>query len=184
MTTPTRFAASSRLLHWVMAAAILSMLLIGGSMVTSVRHYATLVSIHKPLGILVLVLVVIRFVNRQLRPLPRALPTMSPLEQFVALWSERLFYVLMFALPVVGWAMLSAERYPIVLFGPVHLPPIAPVSTRLYTVLRTTHSVLAYALFFAFMSHLSAVLFHTIVLRDGLLRRMAPFGRRPAEGSS
>jgi cytochrome b561 len=68
--------------------------------------------------------------------------------------------------------MLSAARYP-VRIGPMVLPPILPHSTLLYSVLRRTHTVLAYLLFFTFMVHLSTVLFHTLVLRDGLLRRMA-----------
>jgi pyridoxine 4-dehydrogenase len=80
---------------------------------------------------------------------------------------------LMFALPMVGWAMLSAGHYPIVMFGPVHLPAILPASPPLYAVLRKTHTILAYLLFLAFLAHLSAVLFHTLIVRDHLLNRMA-----------
>jgi cytochrome b561 len=178
MKSPPAFAASSRVLHWVMAAAVLSMLLIGGAMVTSLVDYHALLSIHRPLGILILALVVIRFVNRQLKKPPPFPDTMSPLERIVATWSERGLYALMFAMPLVGWGMLSAARYPIVLFGSFHLPPILPKSPPLYVALRSTHTLLAYFLFFMFMAHLSAVLFHTLVLRDGLLRRMAPRRRR------
>jgi hypothetical protein len=35
-------------------------------------------------------------------------------------------YTLMFALPLIGWGMLSAARYPIVLYGSLHLPFILP----------------------------------------------------------
>jgi cytochrome b561 len=179
MTSPGQFAWSSRVLHWLMAAAVLTMLLVGGAMVTSLVDYQKLVAIHRPLGIIIFVLVIIRFLNRQLKPVPPFPATMSPLERLVATTSERLMYVLMFALPLVGWGMLSAARYPIVLYGPIHLPPILPQSAGLYTVLRSTHTLLAYLLFFMFMAHLSAVLFHTLVLRDGLLRRMAPWRARP-----
>jgi cytochrome b561 len=123
---------------------------------------------------LVLVFVVVRFVNRQVTRLPPFPETMSAVERAAATWSERLLYALLFLMPLIGWGMLSAARYPIVLFGSIHLPPILPHSTWLYTVLRTSHTVFAYLLFFAFMAHLSAVLFHTLVLRDGLLRRMSP----------
>ena len=74
--------------------------------------------------------------------------------------------------------MLSAARYPIEMFGALHLPPILPHSLLLYTVLRKAHTVLAYLLFLAFFAHLSAVLFHTLVLRDGLINRMAPWRAR------
>jgi cytochrome b561 len=181
-----QFAWSSRVLHWSMAAAVLAMLFIGAAMVASLTDYHALVSIHRPLGIVILALVMVRFVNRQLKPPPPFPATMSPLERRVATWSERTMYALMFFLPLIGWGMLSAARYPIVLCGPVHLPPILPHSVRLYAVLRKSHTVLAYLLFFAFVGHLSAVLFHTLVLRDGLLRRMAPWrmGARAAADAS
>jgi cytochrome b561 len=54
----------SRLLHWTMAAMIATMLCIGVAMVASLANYHTLVSIHRPLGIAILILVVVRFVNR------------------------------------------------------------------------------------------------------------------------
>ena len=86
-----------------------------------------------------------------------------------------MLYTLLFVLPLVGWGMLSAARYPIVLYGPLHLPPILPHSVMLYAFLRRTHTVLAYLLFLAFIAHFAAVLFHTLVVRDGLLSRMAPW---------
>ena len=186
MKSTSRFVWPSRALHWLMAAMVLSMLVIGMAMVTSLTRYHGLVSIHRPLGIAILVLVIVRHVNRRLNPPPPFLETMSGRERSVATWSERLLYVLMFALPLIGWGMLSAAGYPIVLLGPVHLPPVLPHSTHLYVLLRGAHTVLAYLLFLTFMGHLSAVLFHTLVLQDGLLRRMAPFARRheSALGSS
>lgn len=186
MKSASRFAGSSRALHWLMAAMVLSMLLVGMTMVTSLTGYDWLISIHRPLGIAILVTVVVRFVNRQLKPPPPFPETMSRMERIAASGSEKLLYALMFVLPLVGWGMLSAAGYPVVLFGPVHLPPLLPHSTRLYVFLRETHTILAYLLFLTFMGHLSAVLFHTLVVRDGLLRRMAPWvtgAREPTAAS-
>jgi cytochrome b561 len=45
----------------------------------------------------------------------------------------------------------------------------------LYAFLRKTHTVLAYLLFLAFIAHFGAALFHTLVVRDGLFSRMAPW---------
>ena len=44
---------------------------------------------------------------------------------------------------------------------------------------RKVHTVLAYLLFVVFIAHFGAVLFHTLVLRDHLFNRMAPY-RVPA----
>jgi cytochrome b561 len=170
---PTQFALLSRILHWLMAAMLLAMLFIGVAMVASLGDYHKLVAIHRPLGIMILLLAAIRLVNRMFTTLPPFPPTMSPLERRIATASEKLLYTLMFALPLVGWGMLSAGHYPVVMFGPVHLPPILPANPTLYVILRKTHAILAYLLFVAFLAHLGAVLFHTLIIRDGLLNRMA-----------
>jgi cytochrome b561 len=173
-----QFTVLMRLLHWVMAALVLAMLGIGVAMVASIGDYHRLVSIHRPLGILILILVVIRFVNRRFSTLPPFPGTMSSQERIVASASEMLFYALLFVLPLVGWGMLSAARYPIVLYGTLHLPPILPHSVMLYAMLRRTHTVLAYLLFLMFIAHFGAVLFHTLIVRDGMLSRMTPWRAR------
>ena len=169
-----QFTAFSRLLHWTMAAMILTMLCIGVTMVASLANYHVLVSIHRPLGITILILVGVRFVNRLLNPPPPFPATMSRAERLAATASELAMYGLMLVLPLVGWGMLSAANYPIVLFGSVHLPFILPHNAILYAVLRKAHTILAYLFFLTFMAHVGAILFHTLIVRDGMLKRMAP----------
>jgi cytochrome b561 len=178
-TQQRQFVPLSRLLHWTMAAMILTMLFIGVSMVVSLGRYHVLVSIHRPLGVAILILVVVRFVNRLVNPPPPFPPTMSRFERRAATVSELTMYGLMFGLPLVGWGMLSAARYPIVLFGSIHLPFILPHNAMLYAVLRKAHTALAYAFFLMFMAHFAAILFHTLIVRDGMLKRMAPWTNRP-----
>ena len=89
--------------------------------------------------------------------------------------SELAMYGLMLVLPLIGWGMLSAARYPIVLYGSVHLPFVLPHSAVLYAGLRKVHTILAYGFFAVFMAHVSAILFHTLIVRDGMLKRMAPW---------
>jgi cytochrome b561 len=169
----SQFALQSRILHWLMAAMLLAMLFIGVTMVASLGDYHVLVAVHRPLGIMILILAAIRFVNRIFTKLPPFPPTMSRPERFLASSAERLLYALMFALPLVGWGMLSAGQYPIVMFGPIHLPPILPANPTLYAILRRSHTILAYLLFVTFLAHLGAVLFHTVIIRDRFLDRMA-----------
>ena len=79
-----QFTVLMRILHWLMAAMVLTMLGIGVAMVASLGDYHRLVSIHRPLGIAILIVVVIRFVNRQFSTLPPFPATMSSQERFVA----------------------------------------------------------------------------------------------------
>ena len=182
-TEQQQFPGLMRLLHWLMAAMVLTMLCIGVAMVASLGDYHRLVSFHRPLGISILILVVIRYVNRQLSTMPPFPPTMSPQERFAAHASEALLYTLLLVEPLVGWGMLSAARYPIVMFGSVHLFPILPHSVMLYAALRKTHTFLAYLLFLAFIAHFGAILFHTLIVRDRMLSRMVPWRVRALAAS-
>src|SRR6266581_5247997 len=185
MSTQRRqFAAFSRMLHWTMAAMVLTMLCIGVAMIASLANYHVLVSIHRPLGIAILILVVIRFVNRLANRPPPFPATMSRAERLAATASELTMYGLMFVLPLVGWGMLSAARYPVVLYGSLHLPFILPHDAMLYAVLRQAHTILAYCFFLAFIAHFGAILFHTLLVRDGILKRMVPWNIRPQEAAT
>ena len=169
-----RFAPLQRLLHWVMAVCILAMLFIGVGMVSTVApRYLTLVSIHKPLGAAILVLALIRLVLR-LRcgapPLPAEMP--EPMK-LAAKLNHYVFYALMIAMPLLGWGMLSAARYPVVLFDGVHLPAILPQNDRLHSVLWGAHQYLAFAFFALILLHVAAALFHALIRRDGVFETMA-----------
>jgi cytochrome b561 len=130
-------------------------------------------SIHKSLGILILVLVAIRLVNRLLNPAPSLPDGLPAWQRIVAHTSHVVLYALMFALPLIGWGMLSAARYPIILYGPLQLPPILPHDAVLYAVLRTAHTVLALLLFATFIARFSAALMHALIYRDGVFPSMA-----------
>ena len=54
----------------------------------------------------------------------------------------------------------------------------------LYSVLRRAHTILAYLFFLTFIAHFGAILFHTLIVRDGILKRMAPWNIRPQEAAN
>jgi cytochrome b561 len=170
-----RFTPLQRALHWLMAACILTMLFIGVGMVSTIApKYLPLIAIHKTLGGIILVLALIRLGVR-LRygapPLPADLP--EPMK-LAAHLSHYILYGLMIAMPILGWAMLSAANYPVVLFGALHLPAIAPQSASLHTQLWNAHYYLAFLFFAVVLLHLAAALFHALVRRDGVFQTMAP----------
>lgn len=167
------FTVLQRVLHWSMAVAILAMLFIGVGMVSTVSaRYVDLVSIHRPLGIAILLLVLVRIAVR-LRSgapaLPRDLP--APMKLASRL-SHYALYALMVAMPLLGWGMLSAAGYPAIMFGGVHLPAILPQDDALHTALWNAHRTLALAFFALILLHLAAGLFHALVRRDGVFQAM------------
>ena len=103
-------------------------------------------------------------------PLPADLP--EPMK-LAAVGSHYALYALMIAMPLLGWGMLSAAAYPVVLFGGWHLPAILPQSDSLHTLLWDAHFYLAFAFFALILLHIAAALFHALVRRDGVFETMA-----------
>jgi cytochrome b561 len=170
-----RFTPLQRTLHWVMAVCILAMLFIGVGMVSTIApEYLTLVNIHKPLGILILILALVRLVVR-LRygapPLPLDLPEPMKLAAYL---SHYALYALMIAMPLIGWAMLSAAEYPVVIWPGVWLSPILPLDPGLHSLLWNAHFYLAFLFFALILMHLAAGLFHALIRRDGVFDAMGP----------
>jgi len=170
-----RFNPLQRTLHWVMAVCILAMLFIGVGMVSTVApEYLTLVNIHKPLGILILILALIRLIVRLTYgapPLPLDLPEPMKLAAYL---SHYALYALMIAMPLIGWAMLSAAEYPVAIWPGIWLPQILPRNPALHTLLWNAHFYLAFLFFALILMHLAAALFHGLIRRDGVFYSMAP----------
>lgn len=173
MTAPQAFHPLARLLHWTMALLILAMLFVGVGMVTTVSEkHQWLLSIHRPLGVAIFVLALIRIVVR-LRFKPPALPADMPaLMKFVAHASHWALYGFMLAMPLIGWAMLSAGGYPIMLGHAWHLPPIMPANGALFAWLREAHRYVAYLFFLTILGHMGAALFHALIRRDEVFPSM------------
>ena len=167
------FSPAQRVLHWAMAVCILAMLFIGVGMVSTARPvHLALVSLHRPLGIAILLLAAIRLVLRARRgtpPLPRDLPAPVRLGASLSHWA---LYAAMIAMPLIGWAMVSAAGLPVVMWGGFHLLPILSQSDALHAVLWDAHRVIAYLLFALILLHMAAALMHALIRRDGVFESM------------
>jgi cytochrome b561 len=172
VTEVKQFTVLSRVLHWLTAVLVFTALFVGFVMVNSVGSYAQLIMVHKTVGALILLVMVVRVINRMRHHPPAWPPTIGSVEGRLVGLSEKLLYALLLLQPLVGWAMISAAGEPVVVFGALALPRIAPFDAQLYWVLRQAHSVVAYTLMAVIAAHISAVLLHTVALRDRLIERM------------
>lgn len=181
MSTTTAFTYHPvlRALHWSMALLIVAMLFIGVGMVsTAGPAYSWLLSLHRSLGIAILALALIRLLVRARSSRP-ALPSDLPYWQAsAARVSHLLLYAGMIALPLIGWAMVSAAGKPVKLAEGVVLPGLVPHDLELYALLREAHAIVAYTFFALVLLHLSAALTHGLIRRDGVLKSML-IGDRP-----
>ncbi|UXY16895.1 cytochrome b [Chitiniphilus purpureus] len=163
-------------LHWLMALLILSAfglaLYINTLPLSPVKF--KLYAYHKWLGISVLLLVLVRLAWRLRRGVPPPLAGQPAWQRKAAAGTHHLLYLLMVALPLVGWAMSSAKGFPVVLFGLIPLPDFVPRDPDLGDRLKLVHMLLAYGLIGLVGLHALAALKHQFVDRDGTLRRMLP----------
>lgn len=177
----SRYALGTRVLHWLAAVLVFGALVVGFVLANALADYAVFLSVHKVLGALVFVVFVIRVLNRLTDRGPALPATVGRVERIAVVGSELAMYALLLVQPLLGWAMLSASGVPVVLGGALRLPPVVPVNAELFGLLRDAHSVVAYVLVAMIAAHVSAVLWHTLTLRDGMLRRMTFGGDEPLD---
>jgi len=182
--SPTRYSSVAIALHWLIAFLIIGQAAAGLYMhnlpATTLKF--ELYQWHKSFGVTILFLSFLRLFWR-LTHKPPALPGgMAAWERFAARVSHVGFYVLIIAVPIVGWAMVSAspKDVPTVLFGAIawpHMPGI-PQGEGLEDILKETHEYMAFTILGLLVLHVGAALKHHFVNRDGVLSRMLPFLKR------
>jgi cytochrome b561 len=170
-----RFTGLQRLLHWLMAACILAMLFIGVGMVSTVMpKYLPLIAVHKSLGITILVPTLLRLAVRFRDGAPALPPDLPEPLRLAARLSHYALYALMISMPLIGWGMLSATGSPVLVFGRIHLPSIAPQNDSLHNFLRVAHVYMGFLFFALILAHLAAALYHALIRKDGVFEAMAP----------
>jgi cytochrome b561 len=83
-------------------------------------------------------------------------------------------YALLIAIPLLGWVNASSRGYAVSLFGLVALPPLAATGSSIGHSMGDVHSVLATVLAVIIGLHVLGALYHRLVLRDEVLRRIVP----------
>ena len=175
----TQYSLASALLHWVMAAFIVAGFGLGVTLSamplspTKFRYIAW----HKWIGITVLGLLALRLLSRLLTRAPALPKTMSSLMRRLASATHLTLYGLMFAVPLTGWAMSSAYGISVVYLKFFRLPELLVPNPALAGQLRLVHARLAWTMAAAVLGHIAAALKHHFLDRDGLLSRLAVFGR-------
>lgn len=173
MNKITAFPTSAKFMHWLSALLIISMLFLGVSMIQSLATWQhTALQLHKSVGALVLVLVLIRLINRLLIQMPPLPTDLNWAQRFAAKASHIVLYVLMLAIPLSGWAMQSAAGLTVSPFGLFNLPTLINENVQYYAIFRELHGILTWTLFAVIVLHVSAALHHGLVRKDSVLSSM------------
>jgi cytochrome b561 len=170
------YPATSKLLHWLVAACVLTTAPVAIAM-TRVGEGPTqdaLYHFHKSLGVLILVLMLLRLINRLVVGAPIADPGIEPWQKAASAVVHTTLYALLLAMPVVGYIANSAYGAPTPFFGLFELPKITANDEALATQLFTIHRWVGWLVILLVLTHVSAALYHHFVRGDNVLRRMLP----------
>jgi cytochrome b561 len=168
-----------RILHWltVICVVLAAALILTRDQVDGRALRLWLLEGHRHFGLFVLTLFLVRvFVRMRVGKLPPAGEAAWPMRLAAGLTHIAL-YGLLVTLPLLGWALSSAQGKPVHLFGAT-LPDFVAADEDLADNLQAWHLDAAWVLLALVCLHLAAALWHHFVLRDGVLRRMWPRRRR------
>lgn len=177
LDSPTRFGLISRVLHWSMAALLFWQF--AGMIVrlTVGRHPVTafMVGSHKPMGVVLLILVLVRgawgLYNISRRP-----PQASSLLGRLAALGHGALYALMLLVPTLAVLREYGSGEP---FTPWGVPLFDGSAGEIESVTQlgdALHGELAWVLGALILGHILMVLLHQFLWRDATLSRMAGRG--------
>lgn len=176
-SAPTRYVGAAIAIHWVSALLIISQVILGLKFADMPKgpERMDLFAWHKTVGVAILLLAILRLVVRLRNP-PPPLPALVPVWQRVtAVWTHRLLYFFMFALPLTGLMIISDHAVGGMTTLKFGIPfPVIPVP-----IPDEVHGLLAWGLMGLLALHVAAALKHQLMDGPIVSRRMSPFGSAP-----
>ena len=173
---PGPYPATSKWLHWLVAACVLTTAPVAIAMVR-VGEGPTqdaLYNFHKSLGVLILILVILRLINRLIVGAPAPEPGIEPWQKTVSSATHGLLYLLLVAMPIVGYVANSLYGAATPFFGLFELQPIVAENQPLSEKLFALHRWSGFLLIALVLMHIGAGLYHHVIRGDNVLRRMSP----------
>jgi cytochrome b561 len=170
------YPPSSKWLHWLVAASVLIMIPIGIAMgrVAQGPLQDTHYSLHKSFGILVLLLMVARLINRVVIGAPAPEPGLARWQRAVSSATHGLLYVLLVLQAIGGWLANSAYGAPTPFFGLFELPALRGKDQALADQLFAGHRFFGFVIAALAAMHIAGALQHYFIKGDGVLQRMLP----------
>jgi cytochrome b561 len=175
-TRTDHYPGTSKLLHWLVAACVLTTAPVAIAMlrVAPGPTQDFLFNFHKSLGLLILILMILRLVNRLVVGAPAADPGVAAWQKAVSALVHTTLYVLLFAMAIVGLIGHSVFGAPTPFFGLFSLPPFTAKNEALSTQLFAIHRWVGWLVVALVLVHVGAALFHYFIRRDKVLQRMLP----------
>jgi cytochrome b561 len=174
-----RYSNTAVTFHWITVILVLAQAYFGFTFALSEPGPARdgIFIWHKTTGVVILLLTLARLAYRLRNPPPPFPPELPAWERFAAVWNHRLFYLLLIAMPIVGFIAVSgyANGPTTPLLGGIQVPVIPGVSKETGDLAGEVHELSAYLLVFLILVHIGAALKHQFVDHWRGSARMPPF---------
>jgi cytochrome b561 len=179
-----RYSRVAIALHWTIAALILVNIGIGLVMEgLTPPQKGIVVPFHISCGMTVLALTVLRILWRMTHRPPPFSAHLAPWERHAAHTAHALLYVLMIAMPLIGWAIISAHpprpQGAASIWGFIRLPALSPIShladpeqKAAHGTFVSAHSIGGWILMGVLVLHIAGALKHQWIDRHPELARM------------
>lgn len=175
MSAPARYDAVARLLHWLIAALVVAQYAIGWTMPDVHRDTQPvgLIAAHLIVGTALLAAMACRVLWRATHRPPAS--NLSPAMRALSGVTHGALYVLLIAVPLLGWINASSRAWAVTLAGVIPLPALSTAGSAFGHAMGDVHGILAWVLFAGIGLHVAAALMHRFVLRDQVVQRMMPW---------
>lgn len=173
--TSRRYGIISISLHWIFAIAVYAMFGLGLWMVTLSYYdgwYHQAPELHKSIGVLLIMGLVIRVIWRHISPPPAAPKTHSKFTRISAVAAHITLYALLFALLISGYLISTTEGKPISVFGIFDVPATLADAGSQADIAGVIHLWLAWSVVILSVLHGLAALKHHFIDKDDTLKRM------------
>jgi cytochrome b561 len=180
-TKAPRYSPIQRLLHWGIALAALGVLsgglliwFFGFDGVTELlgkegRDF--LYKYHKTFGLIILAAMMVRVAVRVRFGTPSYQPSLPPWQAMTSSLVHKGFYIVLFAMPILGWLATDALDFPVEFFNWT-VPQFIDKNKELGDTLFWLHGIVGWMLFGLIVADVGAAMMHAIILRDAVLKRM------------
>ncbi len=174
------YSGTARSFHWLMAVLVLLQLPLGlymayrgGDLGIFDRFTNNMYTTHKMLGVILLVLILLRFLYRLVNGAPEELATLEPWQKTVSMLNHWGIYALLIGTPILGY--LGASYYGALnIWGFFNLPALVGVDKKVAEVVLAYHGWAATVLLALIVLHIAAAIYHHTVRKDLVLARMMP----------
>lgn len=176
ISSPARYQRTAVVLHWIVALLIIALIGTGWYMVgipKNTPERAFFFNLHKSLGIVAAIFIVMLIVWRVRHVVPLLPSAMPRWEKMAANLNHRLFYVLMVLVTFSGYLTSSFSKYGPKLFG-IPLPHWGWEDAALRDNFSAVHRITALIFAVLIAIHIAAALKHLLVDKDGVFQRMLP----------